>query len=360
MSILSMNQFPSLDGKSENFKVPKVTTKAIEIDLSEDDSSSSRYDTNSVTSASDSEQDDSQKPVDTLKSASPESVDTTPIVKPEETAEPVEDSQVAYDGRRPPVPRSIAQISEDIVGVLARYRLIHQNDTSKTWGAKAKFIDQIEKFVAKGEPVAMSLPAFPFKSPNKLTKVLGTLPDKGEEVALSHLNGLCLAVKDVYEQGANVYIVSDGLMYSDILGISDLEVWRYGQALRKMARDYKLDHVKFLRLRNLLGGGGSVEPITEEEYLKHAPEFRTEIITKYLPENFDPDLYITKDADTTLTYRGYIKFLETDLANHNWGEETKTKAQIKKLHEEVAKKMIVRGKVKRSSDIVIPLDHADN
>ena len=344
-----MNRFPSLDGKSESFKVPQVTTKAVEIDFSEDDSSSSRYETNSVTSASDSEHEDSQKPADTLKTASPEITEATPAVEPEETAKPAEDSQVAYDGRRPPVPRSIFQISEDVVGVLARYRLIHQSDTSKTWGAKAKFIDQVEKFVAKGEAVALCLPAFPFKSPNKATKVLGTLPDKGEEVALSHLNGLCLAIKDVYEHGANVYIVSDGLMYSDILGISDLEVWRYGQALRKMARDYKLEHVKFLRLRNLLGGSGSVEPITEEEYLKHAPEFRTEIITKYLPENFDPDVHITKDADTTLTYRGYIKFLETDLANRNWGEETKTKAQIKKLHEDIAKKMIVRGKVRHSA-----------
>ena len=73
---------------------------------------------------------------------------------------------------------------------------------------------QVEKYVAQNEAVLMALPAFPFKSPNKQTKVLGTLPDKGEEVALSHLEGLCLAIQDVYAPGASVYIVSDGLMYN--------------------------------------------------------------------------------------------------------------------------------------------------
>lgn len=64
------------------------------------------------------------------------------------------------------------------------------------------------------EPVPLCLPAFPFKSPNAESKVLGKLPDKGEEFALAHLNGLCLAVKDIYEPGARLTIISDGLVYN--------------------------------------------------------------------------------------------------------------------------------------------------
>lgn len=60
----------------------------------------------------------------------------------------------------------------------------------------------------------LCLPAFPFKSPNTQSKVLGKLPDKGEEFALAHLNGLCLAVKDIYEPGAELVIISDGLVYN--------------------------------------------------------------------------------------------------------------------------------------------------
>ena len=110
--------------------------------------------------------------------------------------------------------KTIKEISEDVVCVLERYRLPHHSDVSKTWGAKKKFLVQVEKFVSNNEAVCMVLPAFPFKSPNKKTKVLGDLPDKGEEIALQHLDGLCKAIQDVYPGGAKVFIVSDGLMYN--------------------------------------------------------------------------------------------------------------------------------------------------
>ena len=122
----------------------------------------------------------------------------------------------AYDpyAKEKPRPKTIKEISEDVVGVLERYRLPHHSDVSKTWGAKKKFLVQVGKFVAQNEAVYMVLPAFPFKSPNKKTKVLGDLPDKGEEIALQHLDGLCKAIADVYPSGAKVFIVSDGLMYN--------------------------------------------------------------------------------------------------------------------------------------------------
>jgi pyoverdine/dityrosine biosynthesis protein Dit1 len=58
------------------------------------------------------------------------------------------------------------------------------------------------------------LPAFPFKSPNRVDKTLGSLPDLGEELALQHLNGLCESIKEIYEPGAKVTITSDGLVYN--------------------------------------------------------------------------------------------------------------------------------------------------
>ncbi|KAL8641518.1 MAG: hypothetical protein Q9228_001681 [Teloschistes exilis] len=340
----------SAEVKPQLLKTPDVSTEALESDISEYDSSS-ECETNSTRSSIETESDVSEELVKTTNyrvaaDVDPKATSTAATVQieqaqPEKSTTSDNDIEVAYDGKKPPMARSVIDICEDILGVLARYRLTHQSDTSKVWGAKSKFLVQVERCVIRAEPVLMSLPAFPFKSPNKKTKVLGTLPDKGEEVALSHLEGLCLAIKDVYEPGANVFIVSDGLMYSDILGISDLEVWRYGQALRKMARDHRCDHVKFLRLRNLLGTEDIAEPITEEEYLRDAPQFRDDLLERYLPKNFDVDAQIAKDASTTLTYRGYIKFLETDLATQG---EWETKAQMKKQCEAVARKMIVRGK----------------
>ncbi len=146
------------------------------------------------------------------KTTAPEKEEPAPanLDVPDEAALP------AYDpyAKEKPRPKTIKEISEDVVCVLERYRLPHHSEVSQTWGAKKKFLVQVEQFVAKNEAVCMVLPAFPFKSPNKKTKVLGDLPDKGEEVALQHLDGLCKAIKDVYSGGANVFIVSDGLMYN--------------------------------------------------------------------------------------------------------------------------------------------------
>jgi pyoverdine/dityrosine biosynthesis protein Dit1 len=76
------------------------------------------------------------------------------------------------------------------------------------------FLPTIAKFIEKQEPVRMVLPAFPFKSPNSQDKVMGILPDLGEELALQHLNALCQNVAKVYEPGAEVHITSDGLVYN--------------------------------------------------------------------------------------------------------------------------------------------------
>lgn len=76
------------------------------------------------------------------------------------------------------------------------------------------FLPTIATFVEKQEPVRMVLPAFPFKSPNSQDKVMGILPDLGEELALKHLNALCQNVTQVYEPGAEVHITSDGLVYN--------------------------------------------------------------------------------------------------------------------------------------------------
>jgi pyoverdine/dityrosine biosynthesis protein Dit1 len=60
----------------------------------------------------------------------------------------------------------------------------------------------------------MLLPGFPFKSPNNKTKVLGVLPDLGEELALKRLDSMAVAVEKVYEGGAEIHITSDGLVYN--------------------------------------------------------------------------------------------------------------------------------------------------
>ncbi|EHA26253.1 hypothetical protein ASPNIDRAFT_46788 [Aspergillus niger ATCC 1015] len=192
------------------------------------------------------------------------------------------------------------------------------------------------------QPIRMILPAFPFKSPNRGNKTLGSLPDKGEEICLAHLNGLCAAISDVYEYGAKLTIVSDGLVYNDILGVSDRDVWEYGHALREMVAENKYDHIEFARLRDLVHSHEDVK-LDGETYERLAPVFRQELIEQHTPMGFDAAVMIKSDENICTTYRGYIKFLTKDLEHLYVENGTTSRKAHKKYLGNVAKAMITRG-----------------
>lgn len=75
------------------------------------------------------------------------------------------------------------------------------------------FENSIRSLIQNKQPIHLILPAFPFKSPNRVDKVLGSLPDMGEEIALARLDGLCAQINDVYP-GTSLTILSDGLVYN--------------------------------------------------------------------------------------------------------------------------------------------------
>jgi Pyoverdine/dityrosine biosynthesis protein len=106
-----------------------------------------------------------------------------------------------------------AKLALQVLNIIQRYgQNVAPHDAP--WAGKMKFLPFVEEYVKNNKPVKMVLPAFPFKSPNRKDKVLGMLPDLGEELALMHLNGLCESIAEIYEHGATVTIVSDGLVYN--------------------------------------------------------------------------------------------------------------------------------------------------
>ncbi len=90
-------------------------------------------------------------------------------------------------------------------------------------------------FVVAGEPIHFVIPAFPAKSRNP-DKVLGTLPDLGERLAIGFLQSFCEHVSYFYPPGARISICSDGHVFSDILGIPDEDVSDYREELRRIIR----------------------------------------------------------------------------------------------------------------------------
>ncbi|KHN95912.1 Pyoverdine biosynthesis [Metarhizium album ARSEF 1941] len=244
-------------------------------------------------------------------------------------------------------PHSIGSSALDtasrILGVIDRYRLEKPKNGPPLQADQGalKFLAIIYSHVKAGRVIPMCLPAFPFKSPNTSAKVLGKNPDKAEELALSHLNGLCQAIADIYPPGAKLTLISDGLVYNDLLGVPDKDVWSYGENLRLLAKSKGFTQIEFCRLRHLV----SIylpEELDEMTYVANASNFRRELLNAFGNPNWKWK-EVRQLEDVSLTYRGYIKFLETDLATVYPLRSDRTKSKYKRGIEYIARQMMYRG-----------------
>lgn len=147
-------------------------------------------------------------PADTMSTRSSTSSVPTEMTEPPTTDDKIEG----------PSETEVSETSNRILDVVLEYSLNKFGSTAELHNAgRPKFLAVISRFVRSQQKVVMCLPAFPFKSANKVEKVLGTLPDKAEELALGRLNSMCATIGQFYEPGAELTIISDGLVYNGSL-----------------------------------------------------------------------------------------------------------------------------------------------
>ena len=114
-----------------------------------------------------------------------------------------------------------------------------------------------------------------------------------------------------------------------------------------VANNFK--HIRFARLNDLLHS--SLPHDDEMAYVANASEFRRLLINSFGRADYDASLEISTNEDTCLTYKGYLKFLETDLEFvYPLGPERSKKA-YKKGVGYIAKQMLARGDVSFASAI---------
>ncbi|KAJ5517904.1 AMP-dependent synthetase/ligase [Penicillium expansum] len=237
----------------------------------------------------------------------------------------------------------VKEISRSILNLFLAYTLNKFNyseDRPEDYGDS--FLSVIGQFVSKGARVEACLPAFPFKSANKVYKVLGSLPDKAEELALERLNTLCKRIQDIYAPGANIVIISDGITYNDLLCISDQETWKYGEALREMVAKNSFDNISFSRIRDLLEFP-LPEKMSEIIYVANCTTFRRLLLNKYGKDDLDIDHEINTNPDVKLTYLGYRRFLESDLQHIFPRGKNRSVHSYKRDCKYLAKQMLTRG-----------------
>ncbi len=97
----------------------------------------------------------------------------------------------------------------------------------------------LRKALSGASPIELVLPAFPAKSPSP-TKVLGKLPDMAERVALRSLQTLCEELGEAHPPGVRILLCSDGLVFADVVSVSDEDVAAYGAEIDRLLEELPL------------------------------------------------------------------------------------------------------------------------
>ncbi|KAK4120222.1 hypothetical protein N657DRAFT_625470 [Parathielavia appendiculata] len=232
-------------------------------------------------------------------------------------------------------------------------------DTGRTY-----FTERIRHFTTRNLTIQFCLPAFPCKSSN-LDKVTGRDPDRGEELALERLHGFIETIERIYEPGAKLWIISDGHVFSDCIGVDDADVDAYGQKLKEMnlligRRRGDVGRVGFKSLVDLfqLGTLNPDRDLSElacqlnipgiAHHVKTEVTEEAELCRRILMAGCGPQQAAvrakidSKDAAITALYRGFSRFMLEDLEHHPHAKAM-TRSQQKKLSAKVAFEMILRN-----------------
>ncbi|KAH7125938.1 Pyoverdine/dityrosine biosynthesis protein-domain-containing protein [Dactylonectria macrodidyma] len=234
----------------------------------------------------------------------------------------------------------VDDVVSSIMSILESFSL--QQQGNDVFLGSRIFSPVVRRHVAARSRIPMVLPAFPAKSINVVEKVLGTLPDLGEELALDRLNDLCSRIQKIYLPGAMVLIATDGACYNDLTGVTNDNLWEYSVALRQMVADKGFKCIEFVRIMNLLGLYHA-STITKETFINLLEPSRRELMDRYVDPNFDATACIKNDPDYKMTYDGYAKFLKKDLAFGAVRNSVTSGKKFKAKVHETAKAMIARG-----------------
>lgn len=212
---------------------------------------------------------------------------------------------------------------------------------------RSAFTKTVAAFVAAGKPVEFVLPAFPCKSSN-LNKVSGALPDKGEELALRTLKLFSDDVASSYSPGVLVRVVSDGHVFSDLVGTDDAAVDDYNAALKDMAAGIDV-RVVFAGLDDLLthipDAPAGDTPVTGPMATKHTPTAdaaRATLLALYGQPPATIDERLSNDRALLGLCRGFSRFVFEDTLQHP-SMKAMSQSKRKRVAWSTAKLMILRN-----------------
>jgi pyoverdine/dityrosine biosynthesis protein Dit1 len=155
--------------------------------------------------------------------------------------------------RNPQTDSSPHGVAGKVLDELLRWRR-HADHRDEHQSVRHHHLPRLLKAIERAAPLTFVLPAFPAKSPNP-RKVLGSLPDTAERIALTFLKGLCQRIARHYEPGARILLCADGHVFADTIRVTDATVAAYQAKLRELIEGIAPSHLRVANLQDIFHCG---------------------------------------------------------------------------------------------------------
>ncbi|KAH7390676.1 Pyoverdine/dityrosine biosynthesis protein-domain-containing protein [Pyrenochaeta sp. MPI-SDFR-AT-0127] len=215
-----------------------------------------------------------------------------------------------------------------------RLKNVSKDDQWDVCGKEA-FLNRVYGYVDKNLPIQCALPAFPCKSPNP-NKVGGIMPDLAEHIAMDVLHDFIKEVNTIYEPGATMWVINDGHVFSDCIGVDDEMIDTYDACMAAIFQERYPEEVgpvptiKFKGLKNIFaadsdGFQGLQKLLLNSHKMPHPVKTKltgeAELCRKLMLGIGGPDrayirqLITEQEPDALGLYRGQTRFMLEDLAD---------------------------------------------
>lgn len=215
------------------------------------------------------------------------------------------------------------QILNQVLEIFQDFRMSPMATDQYNTVGRPLLMEKMSTFMAYNEPIRFVMLGFPMKSSNDRDKVLGTLPDMGEQLSMDNFARFNKLVSTVYAPGVQINIISDGHVFDDLLGISDRTVDEYAEMSKDMGR---LAPIEWYDLRSFYKPSSldTMRNLLMGQFGITADELQQRILF---------------NTNVNLLYTGMKRFMEEELANRNFpsGNQRSKAAKI------LTKEMMLRN-----------------
>lgn len=213
--------------------------------------------------------------------------------------------------------------TDNILNVFEQFRMPATAIDQYNETGKAILADKIQGFVSRGKPIEFSMLGYPFKSMNNRDKVLGTLPDLGEQLSIENFGRFNAQIQQVYSPGVQLHLISDGLVFNDLMDVPESTVDQYREVVMDMSAGLP---ISWYQARDFYPG-------------KSDATMRQKVMDQFgiTAEKLERDILF--DPDVNFLYRGMIKFMTGDLAIRDFVSNS----QLHKAAKKMAREMMFRN-----------------